>query len=172
MRRLARFCAAAGLSAALVFAQGMGRRGERGAPPDPQAMIEMRVNMLAKVLNLTDAQKAQATSIFTNANTASQSIHPNLQSARQSLADAIKKNDVAAIESLSVTTGTLMGQLTAIESKADAAFYSMLTAEQQAKFDTMPRGRFGPGMGGPGGGPGMMGRGGMGQSQTPRSQGQ
>jgi Spy/CpxP family protein refolding chaperone len=172
MRHFATICAAAALSATLVFAQTSGRRDDRGTPPDPQAMAERRVNMLARMLDLTDSQKAQAVSLFTNAMTASQGIQPNLQTARQSLFEAIKKNDVAAIESLAINIGTLTGQLTAIEAKADAAFYSMLTADQQAKFDAMPRGRFGFGIGGPGGGLGPMGPGGMGQSRTPRSQGQ
>lgn len=168
MKKIATICAAVAMSAVLVSAQGMGRRNGAGTPPDPQTMVQMRVDRLATLLNLTDAQKAQATSIFTNAMTASQSIHPNTQTARQSLADAIKKNDGAAIDSLSANIGNLMGQLVGIESKADAAFYALLTADQQAKYDAMPHG-FGGGMRGPGG-PGMMGPGMMGPARRPSSQ--
>jgi 2C-methyl-D-erythritol 2,4-cyclodiphosphate synthase len=171
MKKIAFLCAAVAISAALVSAQGMGRRNNGGAPPDPQTMIQRRVDMLATVLNLTDAQKTQATTIFTNALTAGQNIRPNMQAAHQSLADAIKKNDTAAIDSLSATIGNLMGQTVGIESKADAAFYALLTQDQQAKYDAMPRGfGAGGGMRGPGG-PGMMGPG-MGQSRMPRSQSQ
>ena len=160
LKKVAVLSLAAGLSTALVFAQSPRRRNTEGTPPDPQTMIERRVNFLAKMLDLTDAQKASATSIFTNAYTASQSVHTSLQTNRQSLSEAVKKNDTAAIESLSEKIGALTGQLTAIESKADAAFYATLTADQQAKYDEMPR--MGPGAPG-----GRMGPGGFGP-QGPR----
>ena len=76
-----------------------------------------------------------------------------MRTANQSLVDAVKKNDTAAIDQVSANIGTLQGQLTAIQSKADAAFYAILTPDQQSKYHIGP-------MGGPGGmGPGMMGRG-------------
>jgi Spy/CpxP family protein refolding chaperone len=137
--------AAAALSATLVLAQGHGDRPS--GPPDPARMIEMRVNFLASRLSLTDDQKAKATTIFTNAQTASQDIRANLRTTRDALLAAVKKNDTAAIDQLSATLGAQNGQLTAIDSKADAAFYALLTADQQAKYDEMPRGPGGPGMG-------------------------
>lgn len=154
MKKLVLFCLAAALPAATAFAQGMGPMGG-GTPPDPQAMIQMRVNMLANRLGLSDSQKTQATTIFTDAYTAGQDIHTNLQTNQQSLNDAIKKNDKAAIDTLATTAGTLHGQLIAINSKAEANFYGILTPDQQAKFDKMPHfGQGGPGMG-MGGGMGM-----------------
>ncbi|MGE5568285.1 MAG: Spy/CpxP family protein refolding chaperone [Rhodospirillales bacterium] len=168
-KQLATLCIAAALSATVVFAQGMGRRGAPGTPPDPQAMVQFRVNRLAAVLNLTDAQKGQAVSIFTSAQNAAQGVHENLRTVMQSLSDAIKRNDAGAIETLAAQAGTLQGQLLAIQGKADAAFYTMLNADQQAKYDTMP-GFFGPGgmgmgMGRPGaGGP----AGGLGGPRGPR----
>ena len=136
-----------------MFAQGPGPggpgHGPGGTPPDPQAAIEMRVNFLTAALSLTDAQKAQATTIFTDAFNAGQTAHTNLQTARQSLAAAVKKNDTAAIDQIAAAIGTLDAQLTAINAKADAAFYAILTPDQQAKYDSMPHG--GPG------GPGPMG---------------
>src|SRR5438477_4983999 len=125
----------ASVMAGLALAQGRG-----GAPPDPQTMIQMRVDRLATQLTLTDAQKAQAITIFTDAFTAGETIQTDLRTNRQSLSDAVKKNDTAAIDTLSVTTGVLSGQLTAINSKADAAFYAILTADQQAKYDSQPHG--------------------------------
>jgi Spy/CpxP family protein refolding chaperone len=166
MRHVATICTVAALSAAAMFAQGTGRRGPGGTPPDPQAMVGMRVNRLATVLSLTDAQKAEATSIFTNAHTASQGVQTNLRTVRESLAEAVKKNDAGSIDALATQTGTLTGQLIAIESKADAAFYALLTPDQQAKYDAMPRG---VGFGGPGGG-GPMG--GFGPPRGSRSPGQ
>ena len=140
------------LAAAMAFAQ------TQHTPPDPATMAQMRVNMLASQLNLTDAQKTSALAIFTNAFTSAQTIQTSLQTNRTSLADAVKKNDSAAIDQLSAAAGTLSGQLTAINSKADAAFYMLLTADQKTLYDAMPHG--GPGGPGPGpGGPGAMMRG-------------
>jgi Spy/CpxP family protein refolding chaperone len=142
------------LAATIAYAQNA------PTPPDPATQAQRRVNMLASELNLTDAQKTSALTIFTTAYTAAQTIHTSLQTNRTSLIAAVKQNDTAAIDQLSVTAGTLDGQLTAINSKADAAFYAILTADQKTLYDAMPHG--GPGgRGGPGGpgGPGAMMRG-------------
>jgi Spy/CpxP family protein refolding chaperone len=134
--------------ATLVFAQ------TAPTPPDPATEAQMRVNMLSSQLGLTDAQKASAVTIYTAAFTSEQSLQTNAQSARQSLTTAIKGNDTATIEQVSTTLGTIVGQLTAINSKADASFYALLTSSQQAIYNSMPHG----GPGGPGGrgGPGSM----------------
>ncbi|MBZ5584576.1 MAG: Spy/CpxP family protein refolding chaperone [Acidobacteriia bacterium] len=142
--RLLTACAAAVLWTAFAFAQAP------GAPLDPQTMVQMRVARLAVELNLTDAQKASVTTIYTNAYTAGQSLETSLQTNRQSLSDAIKKNDTAAIDQLCAANGVLTGQLTAIDSKAEAAVYAILTADQKTLYDSMPRG-------GPGGRGGRMG---------------
>jgi Spy/CpxP family protein refolding chaperone len=117
----------------------------------------MKVAHLAALLNLTDAQKTQATTIFTNAYNSSQSVLSSLQTDRQTLSTAVKANNTATIDAVSVTIGTLEGQLTDINAKAEASFYAILTADQKAKYDSMPHG--GPGFGPPGPGPG--GRGGF-----------
>lgn len=160
--RLTALSLAAGLFAGLAICQGPPDWPGHGTPPDPQTMIKMRVDRLATLLNLTDAQKTSATTIFTNAYTAGEDVRTKLQANRQSLSDAIKKNDTAAIDTLSATAGTLSGQLTAIESKAEAAFYALLTPDQQAKYDSMPH----HGPGGPGGPGGRMGPGGFGGSRN------
>jgi len=153
---------AATVSAALVFAQGPRPRASAGSgtPPDPSTMIQMRVNRLATLLGLTDTQRTQATTIFTNAFTASQSILTSLENAHQSLAAAVTANSTATIDQVSGTIGTLEGQLLAINSKADAAFYAILTSDQQTKFEAMPQGGLGVGFGPPGPGFGAGFRGG------------
>jgi Spy/CpxP family protein refolding chaperone len=161
MIKLSTFFIAAALSTALVFAQrpgGPGRPG--GPPPDPQTRIQNRVTFLGTLLSLTDDQKTQATTIFTNAYTAAQSASSSLQGAHQSLSDAVKTNNTASIDQVSASIGTIQGQLTAINAKADAAFYAILTPDQQAKYDAAPHG-------GPGGGPGPMG--GFGRAGAPRN---
>lgn len=131
--------------ATLVFAQ------TAPTPPSPATQAQMRVNMLSSQLSLTDAQKASALTIYTAAFTSDQSLQTNAQTARQSITTAIQNNDAATIDQASTTLGTIVGQLTAINGKADAAFYALLTSSQQAVYNSMPHG----GPGGPGG-PGPM----------------
>jgi Spy/CpxP family protein refolding chaperone len=161
MKQYAKILAAVTLAATLSFAQGPRRQGGGGGtPPDPAQMVTMRVNMLAERLSLTDAQKTQATKIFTDAATASQTVRTSMQDTQSKLSDAIKANSASTIDSLAVTMGQAEGQLTAISAKAEAAFYAILTTEQKANYHP------GRGFGGPGGfgrGPGMMGRQGRGQ---------
>jgi Spy/CpxP family protein refolding chaperone len=143
-------------AASIALAQGPGPRQDArpgnpgGAPPDPQTMIQRRVESLSTLLGLTTDQKAKATAIFTNSFSAGENLRTSLQTTQQSLMEAVKKNDTTAIDQLSAMAGTITGQLMAIERKADAAFYALLTEEQKAKLDAMPRG--GPGFG-PGPGP-------------------
>ena len=144
---------AAVLSSPLALAQGPRMRAMGGPSQDSGTMVQMRVNSLARILNLTDAQKSAAKTILTDAQAAGQNIQVNLEEARQSLSDAIKKTDTGAIDTLAVTIGVLTGQLAAIDGKAQAALYASLTADQQAKYDSMPRG----GAGSPGGPAGPRG---------------
>ena len=132
---LTRLLTVGALSAALVLAQRP--PGPGGAPPDPQTMIPMRVGFLANALTLTDDQKAKATTILTDAFTASQSIRANERTNHQAISDAVKQNNTASIDQFAITAGTLAGQLVAIDAKANAAIYAMLTPDQQAKFDTI-----------------------------------
>ncbi len=150
--RLPRLGLAGGLFAVLVFAQGPGG----GGPPDPQAMLQMRVNFLQQRVGLTDEQKAKATSILADSFSAGQSVRASMQNARQAFGAAVRKNDTAGIEQQAAAIGNLTGQLTAIDGKAEAALYLILTPEQRAKYDQL--GRAGGAPGGaegrrPGGGP-------------------
>jgi Spy/CpxP family protein refolding chaperone len=147
-------------AAALTFAQTSGTGSGTRTPPSPATLAQMRVNRLSAELNLTDAQKTTALSIFTTAYTSQQTVQTSVHTSRQSLSDAIKANNSATIDQLSATLGTLAGQMTSIEAKADAAFYAILTADQKTLYDAHPDGGFGPGgMGGAPGGPGAMMRG-------------
>ncbi len=93
-------------------------------------MVQMKVSHLTALMSLTDEQKSTATSIFTDAVTA--------QSRLASV--AVKVGDSAAIDQLAAAIGTVGGQLTAINAKADAAFYLILTVDQQSKLESMPFG--------------------------------
>ncbi len=125
-------------------------------PPSPATMAAHRVDFMTTVLNLTVAQQQQATTIFTNAATAESGVHDSLQSARQNLKTAVTNNDSAGIDQASATIGSLTAQFTSLQAKANAAFYQILTADQQSKLTKLesqqgPGGRPGPPPGGPGG---------------------
>jgi len=139
-----------------LFATSVVLAQQSGSAPTPADMAQPRVQFLTRQLSLTDAQQQQATTIFTNSATAAATVRESLQTARQSLKDAVKANNTATIDQLASTIGGLDGQQTAIDAKADAAFYQILTADQKTKFDSAA-GR-GPGFG-PGPGPRGFGRG-------------
>ena len=142
--------AATALLPATLSAQRFGPRAD-GAPPDPATMVANQVARLTTQLSLTTAQASQATTIFTNAQSASTPLRTSLNTNHEAMRAAVKNNAISTIDQLAASNGLLSGQLEAIQNKANAAFYAILTADQQAKFD-----QFGPGgFGGPGrrGGP-------------------
>jgi Spy/CpxP family protein refolding chaperone len=116
------------LAATLAWAQAKGPMMGHGAGLG---------QFLSTALDLTDAQKAQAKTIFEAARTQSQPLADQLKQGHQAMAAAVKANDAAQIQSLSASQGTLMGQLAAIHGKAMAQFYQILTPDQKAKADTL-----------------------------------
>ncbi len=105
--------------------------------------VQHRVNFLTTLLGLTASQQQQATTIFTNADSAETSVRSSMRTARQSLTTAVRNNDSATIDQVSTTIGNLTAQSTAIQAKADAAFYQILTPDQQTKqaqFESQGRG--------------------------------
>lgn len=146
--------------AATLLAQ---RPGPRAAPTlDPTTAAQNQVTRLTALLGLTSAQAAQATTIFTNSLTAVGPLQTTMRTNRQSLETAITTNALSVIEQVSANIGTLQGQITAIQSRANAAFYAILTPTQQAKVTQMgglegPVGAGGPGPGGFPGAPGGPG---------------
>jgi Spy/CpxP family protein refolding chaperone len=123
-------------------------------PPDAATMVQMRVEHLTALLNLTTAQVTQATTIFTNAETAASPIRTSIRTYRTSLQTAVQGNQLATIDQLAAQIGAGEGQIVSIQGKADAAFYAILTADQQTKLAAMP-GALGGGGRGMGPGPRM-----------------
>ena len=144
MRKTAQLLTLALLFSAALFAQGRGGHG-----PGPGGPRGNRIDFLATVLSLTDAQKTQATAIFEAAETASTTLRETQALQRTALNDAAKSNAAdAAIDQLAATLGATSGQLTAIQTKAFAKFYALLTTEQRTKLDELHangRGMRGPG---------------------------
>lgn len=103
------------------------------------ARIGKRGNMMgrmARVLNLTDDQKAQAKQIFKAAAESGKPYRTEMQQARKALQAAAKSNAPAAdIDRLSQDVGRAAAQLAANRTKAFAQFYTILTPEQRQKLD-------------------------------------
>ena len=132
-------------------------------PPTPAQMVANQVARLTKLLDLNATQQASATTIFTTEQTALATDRTNLQTARKALQTAIKANDTGTIATQATQIGTLTGDEVLAQATASAAFYLLLTPDQQSKYDTLgPRGGGPGGFGGPGGpgGPGPHGFGG------------
>jgi Spy/CpxP family protein refolding chaperone len=112
--------------------------------------MQHRIAFLTTLLTLTTAQQQQATTIFAAAATAAAPLHTSMKAARQALQTAVTGNDAATIDTNAATIGSLTSQLTSVEAKASAAFYQILTPEQQTKltqFESQGHGGFGGAMG-------------------------
>jgi len=145
-KTLTRLLPAFALAVALAYGQNS------ASVPNAANRVQHRVSLLTTLLNLTAAQQQEATTIFTNAAGADGSARAGMRTARQTLMTAIRNNDSATIDQVSATIGNLTAQSTSTQAKADAAFYQILTPDQQTKlaqFESQGRG-FGRGMG-PGG---------------------
>jgi Spy/CpxP family protein refolding chaperone len=127
--------------------------------PSPTDVANRQVKRLATLLNLTSAQQTQATTIYTNAAKAEQTNLQAEKEARESLRTAVKSNDAAAIDQAASSIAQSTAQRTATRAKADAAFYQILTADQQTKLSELESQHMGlmEGPGGPGGPPPAMG---------------
>ncbi|MGI9100902.1 MAG: Spy/CpxP family protein refolding chaperone [Terriglobales bacterium] len=135
-----------------LLAAGLAAQTPPPGPPSPAARVQHQISFLTTMLSLTPAQQQQATTIFTNAATQAAALHDSMHTAHQSLHDAVQSNNTGAIDQASATIGQLTTQLTSIESKAHAAFYQILSADQQAKFNALHQ-QHGPGHFGEHGGP-------------------
>ncbi len=104
---------------------------------DPAERIQHRMDHLTKELGLTAAQQQQATKIFTDAMASQKSFHDQMRAAHEGLKAAVEKNDSSAIDQASTTIGGLTGQMISAHAKAQAAFYQILTPDQQSKVKQM-----------------------------------
>jgi hypothetical protein len=115
---------------------------------DPATLAARQVTVLTRLLTLTTGQQTQATTIFTASITAVEALQTQVTAAETALVTAIKANNAANITTQSTTLGTLRGQAIAINAKADAAFYLLLTADQKTTLDAINNdGFFGSGFG-------------------------
>ena len=96
------------------------------------------LDYLTGYLTLTDAQKAQARTIFDAADVATETARGQLTAVRDALQAAVKatKSD-AELDRLAAAVGLVEGQMAGIRAKVSAKFYALLTAEQKIKFDAL-----------------------------------
>jgi len=134
------------LSACLVFGQ---HSGATPTAPTTAQIVANVVQRLTALLTLTTAQQTQTTTIFTTEQTAVSTLNTSMQTAQTALQTAIKANDLTGIVTQATQIGNLTTQRVEDEAKADAAFYAILTADQQTKYNQLHSvglgGRVGPG---------------------------
>ncbi|MDE3166054.1 MAG: hypothetical protein KGN36_09625 [Acidobacteriota bacterium] len=131
-------------------AGGPGSTGSTGTAPsiDPAAIAARQVAFLNQLLTLSTGQQTQATTFFTAAITANQALRTAEATAQTALAADVKANNTADIATQATALGNIEAQRVANTAKADAAFYSLLTADQQTKLNSINNdGFFGPGFG-------------------------
>jgi Spy/CpxP family protein refolding chaperone len=92
------------------------------------------LNSLTALLGLSTAQQQQAATIFAGAANARLSVHSSLKAGRKALSDAVKSNDTGAITQASGALGSLTSQHISYGALANAAFFQLLTSDQQAKL--------------------------------------
>lgn len=134
------------LMASIVFSQ------TAPTPPSPPTTAQIVANMVdhfTKLLDLTSSQQALATTIFTNQQTALQALQTPIQTAQTTLQTAVTSNSSAGLSAAATQLGNLTAQQVLAQATGDAAFYAILTADQQTKLTELNK----PGQGGPGQGP-------------------
>ncbi len=100
--------------------------------PKSEGKKDKYVNFLSTLLTLNPSQKEQAAAIFTSAVNTRKQLRSDLKTARQSLRDAVRNNDSAAISQISASIGNIRAQLLSNAASANASFYQILAADQQA----------------------------------------
>jgi hypothetical protein len=103
--------------------------------PKSEAKQAKYVGFLATLLSLTPGQAAEAARIFATAGTSHAEVKISLKTARQTLGQAVKNNDGGGISRASAMIGRLASEQHSLGANAQAAFYQLLTGDQQAKFN-------------------------------------
>ena len=115
------------LAAAMMFAQSAATHAGR-------AGVGQR---MAKYLNLTPDQQAQATQVMMQAHEQAAPLRLQLKQSREALANAIKSGNDAQIDQITKAQAPVMAQVAAIRAHAFEKIYATLTPEQKTKADGM-----------------------------------
>lgn len=93
-----------------------------------------RVEMLTRFLDLTDAQKASAKTLFDQGREEAKPIVAQLRQGHEEMRAAVTSGKPESeLTAIAERQGVLMGQMTAIHARQMAKFYALLTPEQQQK---------------------------------------
>ena len=104
-----------------------------------QNFAQRRIDFLSTALNLTEAQKQQATAFFSAARQENQPLEESMKQARTELVDAAESGDEAQLDQAATKVGTLCGQMAAVRAQAFAKLYAVLTPEQRQKADQLAK---------------------------------
>ena len=113
---------------------GGGRPGGPGGPPPPRGSEEF-----ARLLNLTEAQKAQSRTIREQAAAAAKPYHEQLEPLHEQTEKLTHAAtfDEAAVRALAAKVAQLETELHVIHSRAENATFNLLTPEQKAKLEEL-----------------------------------
>jgi Spy/CpxP family protein refolding chaperone len=124
----------------LVFAGPLIAQGPaQPASGNQQDFAQRRIDFLSTALNLTEAQKQQATEFFNAARQENQPLEESMKQARTTLVEAAESGDEAQVNVAATKVGTLCGQMAAVRANAFAKLYSVLTPEQRQKADQLAK---------------------------------
>lgn len=89
------------------------------------------ISFLSALLSLSPGQQAETTSIFAAASTAAGELKAAAKTHKRSLGASVAANDASGISQASLVIGKAASQRHTIDAKANAAFFQILTADQQ-----------------------------------------
>lgn len=148
-RQIAKLAAVGTMAAGMIFAQAQtapqgvhnnnqpqAQKGEHAQKGFQARRAERRQKMMA-ALNLTQDQKNMAKTIFGQARDEAKPVRIELRQNREAFAAAVKADNKADIQRLSVERGKLTAKLSEDRGQAMAKFYQMLTPAQRAKSQQM-----------------------------------
>jgi len=127
------------VAGATVFALARGYRGMhgmgQGMGPGHGEMLEH----MARVLNLTDAQKQQVKAIMDSTESVARDIHGKLEENQKQIeaATANGQFDEAQVRTLANQKGQLEADMTVEHLRAMSKVYAILTPEQRVKAEEM-----------------------------------
>jgi Spy/CpxP family protein refolding chaperone len=113
------------------------QRKHHGKHAGERGMLNRHGAKLAEALNLTDAQKEQAKAIRDKHRAANADLHKQMRDLHTQLRAARQANNTAEAERLAAQREPLMVRAREAWNAERAELRNILTAEQQAKLDTL-----------------------------------
>jgi LTXXQ motif family protein len=102
--------------------------------PKSAAKQAKYITFLTAHLSLLPNQQEQTASLFAAASASEATLKVGMKSARLSLSESVRNNDLAGIGKNAAAIGSLVAQRHTIGANANAAFFQLLTSDQQAKL--------------------------------------